>query len=245
MIDPGLIDQTDAAIEWYWKHGHLRKDAYALNGPWLDRLYQVNHQARAIARLDLREQTAHGRLGSIANGKKHPAFQPISTGRTSMTRATIPRSNGAWTNPSASSSASDKPSDVIVLNPFNKGSDASGCVTRFTLRDHVADPPRPVEIELATESQIMHALAVGYLSECKVGNAKGESVAFDPESFRALARQAEVRGRAQPRRVRGRARTGRPDRAADPERTRTAALQEPRPAPGRKACAASCSNPPP
>jgi len=80
----------------------------------------------------------------------------------------------------------DKSDSVIVLNPFNFGSDASGCVSRYVVGDEVPDPEHPVEITLANESQILHALAVGYLSECEERNDKGEITAWDADSFKAL-----------------------------------------------------------
>ncbi|MES2571077.1 MAG: hypothetical protein V4710_13605, partial [Verrucomicrobiota bacterium] len=81
---------------------------------------------------------------------------------------------------------SDKSDRVLVLNPFNQGSDASGCVSRFVLCETVPDPEHPVEVILATEAQIMHALAVGYESECQEKNARGEVTFWDTDSFRAL-----------------------------------------------------------
>lgn len=49
----------------------------------------------------------------------------------------------------------DKSEKVTVLNPFNFGSDASGCVSRFTSAEQVPDPTHPVQIVLASDMQIM------------------------------------------------------------------------------------------
>src|SRR5207247_1528050 len=52
------------------------------------------------------------------------------------------------------------PADATVLNPFNQKSDASGCVTRFVLRNEseIPDVLRPVEIHFARRPQILLAL---------------------------------------------------------------------------------------
>jgi len=88
----------------------------------------------------------------------------------------------------------DKSDRVIVLNPFNFGSDASGCVSRFVLRDSVADSEHPVEIELASDAQLMHALAVGYLSECDAKNAQQEATKWTADSFKALLDKQKLTG---------------------------------------------------
>ena len=80
----------------------------------------------------------------------------------------------------------NKSDEVIVLNPFNFRSDASGCVSRYVLCDSVEDPEHPVEVTLATEMQILHALAVGYLPECEERNERGEITAWDADKFTAL-----------------------------------------------------------
>jgi len=80
----------------------------------------------------------------------------------------------------------DKSSRITVLNPFNGNADASGCVSRFSAVDHVSDPSHPVEIVLASNAQVLHALAVGYLSECEPMNAKREQTSWDSFSIGAL-----------------------------------------------------------
>ncbi len=180
-------------LSWYWQFGQLRKDAYALNGPWLDRLYSTRQQAEAVA------------TSSQAGKACMAVWGPSQTGKSTLLSAYFdsPEVDDLGNNSPLQWSleepvrfvvGGDKSEKVIVLNPFNLGSDASGCVTRFTLMDQVPDPQHPVEILLATESQIMHALAVGYLSECKVANAKGEATAFDSDSFRLLLERQKVAG---------------------------------------------------
>lgn len=193
MTDPALLDKTDAALAWYWQFGTQRKEAYALNGPWLDRLYQVKLQAEAVA------------TSSEAGKACLAVWGPSQTGKSTLLSAYFdsPEVDDLGNNSPLQWSleepvrfvvGADKSEKVIVLNPFNLGSDASGCVTRFTLLDQVPDPQHPVEIILASETQIMHALAVGYLSECRVANARGEATAFDSDSFRLLLEKQKVAG---------------------------------------------------
>ncbi len=193
MTDAGLNEKTSAAIDWYWRLGQQRKDAHGLGGPWLDRLYATRRQARAIA-------------ASAEGGKPRMAiWGPSQTGKSTLLSGYLDgpgvddRGNGSplqWSmnEPVRFVVGADKGEDVIVLNPFNFGSDASGCVTRFTLCDTVPDPEHPVEVQIASEGQIMHALAVGYLSECQPRNAKGEKIAFTAETFRALLEKQRPTG---------------------------------------------------
>ena len=92
----------------------------------------------------------------------------------------------------------DKSEKVTVLNPFNFGSDASGCVSRFTSAEQVPDPTHPVQIVLASDMQIMHALAVGYLSECEPRNAKGEVTSWDSESMKSVIERMKPVGAIKP-----------------------------------------------
>jgi hypothetical protein len=84
--------------------------------------------------------------------------------------------------------------EVTVLNPFNKGADASGCVTRFVMRDSVDYPNYPVKVTLAKESQIVHGLAVGYLSETIAQDADDHVVSLTPEMLKKWASEVEVKG---------------------------------------------------
>lgn len=193
MNDPGLLARLDALIAWYWQFGCQRRDAHALNGPWLDRLYQARRQAAAVSASTAEARPRMAVWGPSQTGKStllsayfdNPAVDDLGDG-----------SPLQWSQdePVRFVVGDDKSDRVIVLNPFNLGSDASGCVTRFTLRDVIEDPAHPVEIELADETQILHALAVGYLSECRVTNARGETVAFDADSFRALLERQKIAG---------------------------------------------------
>jgi hypothetical protein len=82
------------------------------------------------------------------------------------------------------------------LNPFNSGLDASSCLSRFVPgsrtpqpgRVHVSDPMHPVQVHLVPPSDLLHALARGFDSECLGAALKGKQLEWTPERFdRALA----------------------------------------------------------
>ena len=83
-----------------------------------------------------------------------------------------------------------------MLNPFNKGADASGCVTRFVMSERVADASFPVKLIFASEQQIMHALAVGYLSETKATDENDQVVKLNPDSLKKLLSDSKGKGPA-------------------------------------------------
>lgn len=183
---PALLKKTAAAIDWYWTHGIQRKDPrFAVpRGTWLDALYRCRDRARTFE---------HG----AASARPCMAlWGPSQTGKSTLLSGCLDdpedargeRSALRWSEsePVRFVVGKDKSDDVIVLNPFNFGSDASGCVSRYVLCDEVTDAEHPVEVTLASESQILHALAVGYLSECDERNARGEITAWDADSFMAL-----------------------------------------------------------
>ncbi|MEI6537830.1 MAG: hypothetical protein WCN98_20980, partial [Verrucomicrobiaceae bacterium] len=60
--------------------------------------------------------------------------------------------------------------------------------------DAVPDPTFPVEITLATDTQILHALAAGYESECEARNKQGEEVSWGTDNFRALLESVKAAG---------------------------------------------------
>ena len=70
----------------------------------------------------------------------------------------------------------DLDSDVVVLNPYNGGMDASACITRFTKgctnggktgELHVTDPAFPVLVKFSNRKEILLSLARGYEGQCK------------------------------------------------------------------------------
>jgi hypothetical protein len=187
-----LLAKSEAAIEWYWKFGCQRNDPkYEVSrGSWLDPLYRSREQARAILRAEALAKPCMALWGPSQSGKSTLLSKYLDTDDDPRGE----RSALSWSEPVRFVVGSDKSEDVIVLNPFNFASDASGCVSRFVLREQVPDPAHPVEIEFAAEAQIMHALAVGYLSECEPRNEKGETTAWTVDAFKALLDKQKTSG---------------------------------------------------
>jgi hypothetical protein len=80
--------------------------------------------------------------------------------------------------------------DTVILNPFRFGSDASGVVTRYSMREDyelAGHASHPVEITLAGEAQIMHAIAAGYLYECEPLLSDGRSRCWERHHLEKLA----------------------------------------------------------
>lgn len=196
MSSPILLKQSSAVIEWYWSHGIRRDDPkYAVSrGNWLDAVYRVRDKARTIHKGESSAKPVMALWGPSQTGKS----TLMSGYLDDPTDGLGERSALRWSEgePVRYVVGKDKSDAVITLNPFNFGSDASGCVSRYVLCDSVPDADHPVEVTLATETQILHALAVGYLSECEERNAKGEITAWDAESFKALLDRQQGSGGA-------------------------------------------------
>lgn len=178
-------------IEWYWKHGRERKDGFALSpSTWLDRLYQNRDVACAIA---------HSRMHS------KPCFAlwgPSQAGKSTLLSSYLDAAADALGNGSALHWPGGEPArfdcnrvaGVTALNPYNQEGDATSCVCRFYLADEVPDPLHPVEIRLAAPTEMLHALAMGYWSECDNTLADGTQCYLDAPGWAArLAKyQAEA-----------------------------------------------------
>lgn len=189
-----LLQKAEAVIHWYWQHGVTRTDPrFSVHrGTWLDAVYRCAGKARTLA------------AGGASQRPCMALWGPSQTGKSTLMSGCLDdpedgigeRSALRWSEhePVRFVVGKDKSDELIVLNPFNFGSDASGCVSRYVLCETVPDPEHPVEITLATESQIMHALAVGYLSECDERNDKGEVTVWNPESFKGLLDRQKATG---------------------------------------------------
>ncbi len=84
-----------------------------------------------------------------------------------------------WGLPAMFSRTTESPENVLTLNPRNYGSDASGCVSRFVLVHEVPNPRFPIKMEFLNQRQILHMLALGFMSECRGGDAEK----WTPESL--------------------------------------------------------------
>jgi hypothetical protein len=178
-----LRDMSGKLVDWYWTHGSGRDQLSTLSPLWLDELYRI-HLAGGFLAASETAKPCMGVWGPSQSGKS----TLIST---YMDAPASPDGQGSpldWSAPDAPeefarfSRTGETDQRVVCLNPFNHGSDASGCVCRYVLREdaEVADRRHPVEIKFSTPMQIMHALAAGYLSECRPAD---EVVVWDEASF--------------------------------------------------------------
>ena len=193
-----LLEKANACIEWYWTHGVNRTDPrYELRrGTWLDRVYRCRNLSQSLVAADRAPKPCMALWG------------PSQTGKSTLLSGYIDKPDDdlglesalTWhqSDPVRFVVGRDKSSRVTVLNPFNFGADASGCVSRFSVKDQVADPLHPVEVVIASNIQILHALAVGYLSECEARNAKGEVTSWDSDTFKALIDRMKPAGPIKP-----------------------------------------------
>lgn len=181
-----LMSKAHASIEWYWKYGVQRSDPrYEIpRGSWLDGVYKIRDRARAMQHSETNAKPCMAIWGPSQTGKSTLLSGYLDDPQDDLGERSALKWNEA--EPVRFVVGGDKSDKVIVLNPFNFGADASGCVSRFVLRDSVPDAEHPVEVELATVSQLMHALAVGYLSECAAKNANQEVTKWNADSFKAL-----------------------------------------------------------
>ncbi len=193
-----LLDKANACIDWYWTYGIQRTDPrYELGrGTWLDRIYRCRGLARSLMAAEKSAKPCMALWGPSQTGKSTllSGYIDKPDDDTGIESALTWDING----PARFVVGRDKSEKVTVLNPFNFGSDASGCVSRFTSAEQVPDPTHPVQIVLASDMQIMHALAVGYLSECEPRNAKGEVTSWDSESMKSVIERMKPVGAIKP-----------------------------------------------
>ena len=181
-----LLNKAEATIEWYWQHGAQRNDPRyeVLRGTWLDAAYQCRNRTRGILAAEVVAKPCLALWGPSQTGKSTLMSKYLDDADDDKGD----RSALKWSDsePVRFVVGRDKSAQITVLNPFNFGSDASGCVSRFSMKETVPDPEHPVEVVFASEWQILHALAVGYLSECQPLNSKAGETSWDSDNFTAL-----------------------------------------------------------
>jgi hypothetical protein len=171
-------------IDWYWSEGCLRSGEHALSrGTWLDSLYAIAARRDALAAAELAggAKRALGVWGPSQSGKSTMLSRYLDAGRTEQGSPCL-----TW-DPSAPTiflHRPDRSADTVVLNPDNKGKDASACVTRYTLAQEVKHRKHPVQLRFNSVAHVMHALARGYLSECRLDTVEGKVVSWEVASVR-------------------------------------------------------------
>lgn len=167
-------EQMEQLSDWYWQFGTKRKGLYALpRGDWFDKLSRTLKQYRGIC--------------TAAEKFKKPAIAiwgPSQSGKSTLLATFIDHGNGAlsWTGEKFYFVHRDK----TCLNPNNRGSDASGCVTRYVMRERVDYPETPVEIQFAEERDILMSMAFGYISETDGCGKDGEKKYWNAENLREM-----------------------------------------------------------
>lgn len=186
---------ADDCLKWYWDHGYKREDQYEVSrGSCLDPLYAVRDRAAAIERSGVNPRPCMALWGPSQTGKSTllSGYLDVDGDELGLQSALT------WSQAEPVRFGGELKSDGsnIVVNPYNGGADGSGCISRFVMTDAVQDPAFPVEITLATDTQILHALAAGYESECQPRNKQGEEVSWGMDSFRALMENVKATGLA-------------------------------------------------
>jgi len=193
MTPNELRSLADECLDWYWQHGHQRTDKYEISrGSCLAPLYVLRDQAAAIERSGLSPKPCMALWGPSQTGKSTliSGYLDVDGDERGIQSAMT------WSPAEPVRFCGELKNDGsnTVINPYNGGADGSGCISRFVMMDAVPDPAFPVEITLATDTQILHALAAGYESECEARNKQGEEVSWGADNFRALLENVKVSG---------------------------------------------------
>ena len=151
------------------------------SGHWLDQLYCIKGITERLRSVSLNAKPSMALWGPSQSGKSTllARYLDSSAGLSGVASAL------QWIDGEKVrfSSGEKVPKDWIVLNPYNLGSDATYCVSRFVLAESVLDNAHPVEIRLTTEEELLLFLAHGYHSECDrkvtVATATGEKVVLN------------------------------------------------------------------
>jgi hypothetical protein len=147
-------------------------------GSWLDQLYDADRSLRELGAARERSK------GSVAIWGPSQSGKSIFFSRYLETRdgeSALEWPGGEQVKFSGHESGCD---GKIVLNPFNAGTDASYCISRFSTRDTIPDPKHPVEVCLASDEQLLLFLSHGYVTECdRRDNAEKRVVRLDAEDL--------------------------------------------------------------
>jgi hypothetical protein len=164
------LSAVNGVIDWYWRFGVKRAGPYKLGpGSWLDQLYRV---ARILERVE--EARGHSKpsvalWGPSQSGKSTllSRYVDFASGNSQQLGSALQWKGEEKVFFSAKDDAEEARSKRwVILNPYNAGSDASYCISRFVLAEQPPDPTTPVEIRLITHAHLLRFLAHGYHSEC-------------------------------------------------------------------------------
>jgi hypothetical protein len=167
---------SSQAANWYWQHGRQRDPDYALGlGTWLSQIYDLEAFANSFVNLTGETRECQAIWGPSQSGKSSLLSRYLDRPAAGFASAL----QWSESEPVLFVGREDPPPGFVALNTYQGKSDASGCATRFVLKSSVPDPAHPVELQLATDAQILQGLAIGYLTECDHSRPDGTQRMFD------------------------------------------------------------------
>ena len=183
-----LRNAVEELTEWYWKYGTRRDPEWRLGTGWTERLYALRGLLADSMAASLRPATG--------------IWGPSQAGKSSMLTRYIDVA-GSDDDPQGLESAitwdaryparfRGCETTKVALNPYNSGKDATGCVTRYTLRKSVEDVKYPVEVKIASRKALIHALAAGYLTECQRMDDNGEQVVLNAREIEKMLSNPDI-----------------------------------------------------
>lgn len=175
----------DQLIDWYWNYGCQRTERFSLSrGGWLDRALRIASEGISVdTARNTYDKPTMALWGPSQSGKSTFLARFIDEGIETGYGSALSWDAGVM----ARFSGDNEGGTVAVLNPYNHGADASGCVTRFQLKESVKYPQYPVELHFASEREVLLSLAVGYLSETTHVDKTGATRFLEPGNLREIA----------------------------------------------------------
>ncbi len=171
---------TKNIVDWYWNHGVARQGNFTLSrADWLDKAYDIaerQEQLDCIGGAEAPRPTL-AVWGPSQSGKSTLLSRYLDLGKSDQGSPCL-----TW-DESSPTVFMDGVGSQVVLNPYHHGSDATGCVTRYSSASQVKHAKYPISLRMNSLGDVMHALACGYLSECAVVTVDGHDLEWSAESF--------------------------------------------------------------
>lgn len=179
-----ILDVAEKLIDWYWEFGPRREGVLA-SAAWIDELYSTAARLRNADHIVDASRAVQAVWGPSQTGKSTLIAAIVDDHIKATSALCWPSQPPARFSTAVGASEKELP---ITLNPYNGASDASGCVTRFQVRSssELVDVAHPVGLKFASDNQLMHALAAGFLSEARLTGPDGRKVRFDEEILKQL-----------------------------------------------------------
>ena len=174
------LTQILSLKDWFWANGVYRKGEFELDPFfWVNLIYTSQNELELIlARQHQRPSTAI--WGPSQTGKSTLVARYVdgADGKRNVKNNALfwEGGKGGYFSLPRGKEPDDLDSDVVVLNPYNGGMDASACITRFTKGSNkgaqngeldISDPSFPVLVKFSNRKEILLSLARGYDGQCK------------------------------------------------------------------------------